>query len=186
MKSFSHVRLSVTPWTVAYQVPPSMRFSRQEYWSGLPFPSPGDLSNRGIEPRSPALPADALPSEPAGKPEAIACPVDFLNKVSVACMALVVKNPPANAGDIRDVGVRRFPGEGHGNPFQYSCLEPSGLQSIGSQRVRHNWSNLACMHACNIVIWIRILSFVHPAFPSVIPPTALLSPTKYQALWIMR
>ena len=130
--------------------------------------------------------ADALPSKPAGKPEAIACPVDFLNKVSVACMALVVKNPPANAGDIRDVGVRRFPGEGHGNPFRYSCLESSGLQSIGSQSVRNNWSNLACMHACTIVIWIRILSFVHPAFPSVIPPTTLSSPTKYQALWIMR
>ena len=57
---------SATPWTVAYQVPPSMEFSRQEYWSGLPFPSPGDLPNPGIEPRSPALQADALPSEPPG------------------------------------------------------------------------------------------------------------------------
>ena len=46
---------SVTPWTVAYQVPPSMGFSRQEYWSGLPFPSPGDLLHPGIEPGSPAL-----------------------------------------------------------------------------------------------------------------------------------
>ena len=46
----------------------SMEFSRQEYWSGLPFPSPGDLPNPGIEPRSPALQADALPSEPPGKP----------------------------------------------------------------------------------------------------------------------
>ena len=57
-----------TPWTVAYQASPSMGFSRQECWSGLPFPSPGDLPDPGIEPRSPALQADALPSEPPGKP----------------------------------------------------------------------------------------------------------------------
>ena len=56
------------PWTVAYQVPPSMGFSRQEYWSGLPFPSPGDLPNPGIEPRSPEFQADAVTSEPPGKP----------------------------------------------------------------------------------------------------------------------
>jgi len=56
--------LFATPWTVAYQAPPSMRFSRQECWSGLPFRSPGDLPNPGIEPRSPALQADALSSEP--------------------------------------------------------------------------------------------------------------------------
>ena len=49
------------------QAPLSMRFSRQEYWSGLPFPSPGDLPNSGIEPKSPALQTDALPSEPLGK-----------------------------------------------------------------------------------------------------------------------
>ena len=53
MKSLSHVRLFATPWTVAYQAPPSMGFSRQEYWSGLPFPSPRDLPNPGIEPGSP-------------------------------------------------------------------------------------------------------------------------------------
>ena len=50
----------VTPWTVARQAPLSMEFSRQQYWSGLPFPSPGDLPNLGIEPRSPALQADSL------------------------------------------------------------------------------------------------------------------------------
>ena len=65
-KSLSHVQLFVTPWTVAYQAPQSMKFSRQEYWSGLPFPSPGDLPKPGIEPRFPALQADALPSEPPG------------------------------------------------------------------------------------------------------------------------
>ena len=53
----------VTPWTVACQASLTMGFSRQEYWSGLPFPSPGDLPNPGIEPRSPALQADSLPTE---------------------------------------------------------------------------------------------------------------------------
>ena len=55
VKSLSHVQLFVTPWTVAYQAPPSMGFSRQEYWSGLPFPTPGDLSNPETEPGSPPL-----------------------------------------------------------------------------------------------------------------------------------
>ena len=57
----------MTPWTVAHQAPLTLEFSRQEYWSGLPFPSPGDLPNPGIEPESPALQADSLPSEPPGK-----------------------------------------------------------------------------------------------------------------------
>ena len=55
VKSLSRVRLFVTLWTVAYQAPLSMGFSRQEYWGGLPFPSPGDLPDPGIEPRSPSL-----------------------------------------------------------------------------------------------------------------------------------
>ena len=67
VKPLSCIRLFVTPWTVAYEVPPSVKFSRQEYWSGLPFPSPGDFPDPGIEPGSPALQADALPSEPPGK-----------------------------------------------------------------------------------------------------------------------
>ena len=69
----SGVRLFVTPWTVAYQAPPSMGFSRQEYWSGLPFPSPGNLPDPGIEPRSPSFQADALTSEPPGKPHEASC-----------------------------------------------------------------------------------------------------------------
>ena len=66
VKSLSRVRLFVTLWTVAHQAPLSMEFSRQEYWSGLPFPSPGDLPDPGIEPRSSAFQADALTSEPPG------------------------------------------------------------------------------------------------------------------------
>ena len=73
--------------------------------------------------------------------------------LSLSQVMLVVKNLPANAGDIRDAGSipgpRRYPGEGYGNPFQYSCLEilwteePGRLQSIGSHRVGHDWSDLA-------------------------------------------
>ena len=63
LKSLNHIPLFATPWTAAYQVPPSIGFSRQEHWSGLPFPSSGDLPNPGIEPRSPALQVDTLPSE---------------------------------------------------------------------------------------------------------------------------
>ena len=70
----------MTPWTAAYQALLSMEFSRQEYWSGLPFPSPGDLPDPGIEPWSPALQADTLPFGPPGK-------LAILNKIvlSVSC-----------------------------------------------------------------------------------------------------
>ena len=85
-----------------------MEFSRQEYSSGLPFPSPGDLPSPGMEPGSPALQADSLPSEPPG-------------------VALVVKNLSANAGDVKDLGSvpgwGRSPGGGNGNLLCYSCLE---------------------------------------------------------------
>ena len=67
MKSLSCVRLIVTPWTAVYQTPPSIDFSKQEYWTELPFPSPEDLPDSVIEPRFPSLQADALPSEPPGK-----------------------------------------------------------------------------------------------------------------------
>ena len=123
---------SVTPWTVARQAPPSMGFSRQEHWSGLPFPSPGDLPNPGVEPRSPTLQTDSLPAVPPGKP--------------------VVKRPPANA-DMGDLGLipgwGRCPGEGHGNPLSVLAWripwteKPGGLQVMGSQRVGLDWSNLA-------------------------------------------
>ena len=67
VKSLSRVQLFATLWTVAYQAAPSMGFSKQEYWSGLPLPSPGDLPDPGIEPRSPTLEADVLTSVPPGK-----------------------------------------------------------------------------------------------------------------------
>ena len=64
VKSLGRVRLFATPWTVAYQAPQSIEFSRQEYWSGLPFPAPVGFPDPGIEPGSPSLQVDALPSEP--------------------------------------------------------------------------------------------------------------------------
>ena len=67
--SLRRVRLFVTWWTVAHEAPPSMGCPRQEYWSGLPFPSPGDLPRPGIKPRSPALQVDSLPSQQPGKPK---------------------------------------------------------------------------------------------------------------------
>ena len=67
LKKFSIHLCFATPWIAAHQAPLSMELSRQEYWSGLPFPSPGDLPDPGIEPGSPALQADSLPSEPSGK-----------------------------------------------------------------------------------------------------------------------
>ena len=67
-QSLSHIRLFVTPWTVAHQAPVSMGFSRQEYWSGLTFPSPGDLPSTGMEPASSALISNLYSAEPPGKP----------------------------------------------------------------------------------------------------------------------
>ena len=69
LSCFGRVWLSVTPWTVAHQAPLSMGFSRQEHWSGLPFPSPGDLSDPGIEPEPPAWQAVSLLWVPTGKPK---------------------------------------------------------------------------------------------------------------------
>ena len=111
VNSLSRVQLSVTPWTVAYQVPPSVGFSRQEYWSGLPFPSPGGLPNPGIKPGSPEFRADTLTSEPPRKP--------FSG-------GLDGKESTCNSGDPGSIlGLGRPPGEGNGYPLQYSCLENS-------------------------------------------------------------
>ena len=85
MKFLSHVWLFATPWTVAYQAPPSKKFFRHKYWSGLPFPSPGDVPDLGIKPRSPALQVDALPSEPPGKPLYAAAAAKSLQSCPTLC-----------------------------------------------------------------------------------------------------
>ena len=106
MKSLSRVQLFSTPSTAAHQAPPSMGFSRQEYWSRLPFPSQGDLPNPGVEPRSPTLEADTLTSEPPGKP------AQRLKRL-----------PPMWETQVRSLG-REDPLEKEMvNPLQYSCLE---------------------------------------------------------------
>ena len=69
LSRFSRVRLCATPQTAAHQAPPSLGFSRQERWSGLPFPPPGDLPGPGIEPTSPALAGGFFTAEPLGKPQ---------------------------------------------------------------------------------------------------------------------
>ena len=87
---FSHVQLFATLWTVTRQAPLSMGFSRQEYWSGLPWPPPKDLPDPGIKSASPVLQADSLPTEPPGKP-------DYTINVGV--------NYLVGVGEVRGVGV---------------------------------------------------------------------------------
>ena len=98
VRSPSRVWLSVTPWTVAYQALPSTGFSRQESWSGLPFPSPGDLSNPGIEPRSPALWAGTLLSKPPGKPMILEHPPPQTHKKSLSLFPLLTIYLPWSDG----------------------------------------------------------------------------------------
>ena len=85
-KPHGNVWLFVIPWSVACPAPMSMEFSRQEHWIGLPFPSLGDLPNRGIEPGSPALQADSLPIEPLGKPSFHHIPMSSLKHLVYTLM----------------------------------------------------------------------------------------------------
>ena len=89
MKSLSRVQLLATPWTAAHQAPPSMGFSRQQYWSGLPFPSTGDLPDPGLKPRSPTLQVDSLPSEPPGKPRGTVEGCSFTRQSQKAFLILI-------------------------------------------------------------------------------------------------
>ena len=126
--SLSRVQLFATPWTIQ-----SMEFSRPEYWNGYPLPSPGDLPNPGIKPRSPALQVDSLPAEPQGKPKNTGVGSLSLlqwiflirNRTGVSCLAgrfftnWAIRE--ANAGNTKDVGSipgsRRSPGGECGNPL---------------------------------------------------------------------
>ena len=113
----------MTPWTEAYQVPPSMGFSRQEYWSGLPFPSPGDLPDPGIETRSPTLQADALPSEPPGKPKNVdhfilKLPLGFQDAISSCLILSSLVTPCQSFSD----HLRLFPQNSILSPIQYCNL----------------------------------------------------------------
>ena len=115
--SLSCAWLFATPWTVAHQAPLSMKFSSQEYRSGLPFPPPGDLLNLGIKPRSPSLEANSLLSEPPGL-----CQLMWLGFHGGSDGKKSACNT-GNSGPI--TGSGRCPGGRNGNPLQYSCLENS-------------------------------------------------------------
>ena len=120
----SCIGLLLTPWTAAHQGPLSLGFSREEYWSGLPFPPPGDRPDPRIEPTSPALQVGSLSLAPPGKHI----------------------YGGDNAGDTGSIpGLGRFSGEGNGNPLQYSSLgNPmnrgawQATQSTGLRKVRHD------------------------------------------------
>ena len=163
VKWLSRVRLFATPWTVAYQTPPSIGFSRQEYWSGLPFPSLGDLLNPGTEPRSPTLQADSLPSEPPGTGsipgsgrstrEGIGYPLQY------SCASLVaqlVKNLPT----MSETWVASL---GWEDPLEKELATHSSILAwrmpwtIQSQKVRHNWATFphsVSAWLCVLACWV--------------------------------
>ena len=158
MKLLSRVRLFATPWTVAYQVPPSMGFSRQEYWSGLPFPSPGDLPDLGSEPGSPALQAPQRRWSQSILKEIN--PEYFTRRTGAEAEAPILWSP-----DMKNLLIGKDPGAGtdwrqekgttedemvgwhhwlDGHEFEQtgSCWwtgKPGVLQSEGLQRAGHNW-----------------------------------------------
>ena len=120
--SLSHVQLFASLWTVTLHAPLYMGFSRQEYWSGLPLTSPGDLLDPRIEPGSLTLQADSLLSEPPWKP--------IYAHISTYISASMYDNSP---------------GGGNGNPLQYSCLEnPMDREASWAtvQRVAKSWTGL--------------------------------------------
>ena len=106
-----------TAWTIAHQAPLSMGFSRQEYWSGLPFPSPGDLSHSGIEPGSPALQADSLPTEPGGNPKTTG---GVANPFSKGIDPGIEPGAPALQVDSLPAELSGKPLGENGNMFMYS------------------------------------------------------------------
>ena len=142
------------PWTITHQAPLSTGFSRQEYWSGLPFPPPGDLPDPGIKPESPASPALAggfFTSEPPGK-------INRIVGVSYECR------------QIRKLRASRFAwkksydtprqgviGEGNGNPLQYSCQENprnggawwAAIYGVAQSRTQLRW----CSSSSSILYW---------------------------------
>ena len=148
-----HMKVRVTqscptlcnPWAVVCQAHLSMEFSKQEYWSGELFLFPGDLPNPGTEPRSPALQADSLWSEPPGKPR------DWHTYTTIHkmgfCDESVVKNPPTNAGDLGLIPASgRSPRLGNGNPLQYSCLRnptDRGTWQATDHEIAKSWTRLS-------------------------------------------
>ena len=154
--SLSSVWLFVTPWTVAHQAPLSMEFSRQEYWNGLPFPSPGDLLYPGTKPRTPVVDRFLTVWTIRKALQAIAKSHHILLRSYFIFGDSDGKESAHNAGDTGLIpGSERWPGEGNVDPLHYSCQgnsmdrgvwwamdrltgRPGMLQSMGSPRVGHH------------------------------------------------
>ena len=138
MRSLSCVWLFETPWTVAHQAPPSMEFSRPEYWNGLPFPSPGDLPDPGIEPRSPALQMDSLPQSHLGHPQLF---LESESEVSPSCLTLC---------DPMDCSL---PGSSIHGIFQARVLDWAAISfSRGSSQPR-DWTQVFCIVGRRFTVW---------------------------------
>ena len=165
VKSLSRVQLLVTSWTVAHQATLSMGFSRQEYWSGLPFPSPGDLPDPGIEPRSPALQADALTSEPKWATSSYSIQsllISLGGRCQCAWANILTRLLP-------------FPGsESCSILFSFIKLSfPSSFHWIGLQHVQNDWTdesgnaNFMKRHWCYIQVFWEHGS--HPLHHVIVP-----------------
>ena len=145
----------MTPRVVTYQVPLSVAFSRQEYWSGLSFPSPGDLPDPGMEPESSALAGGFFTTEPPEKPYIIYYIIIY---ISVAFPGGSDGKAPAyNVGGPGSIpGSGRSLGEGNGNPLQYSCLEnpmDGGAWLAPVHGVTKSWTRLSNF-TVRICAWI--------------------------------
>ena len=161
---FSHVWISVTPWTVAHQAPLSMGFSRQEYWSGLPCPPSGHLPDPGIEPvslKSPALAGGFFTTSASWKDLIIYTYIHTYMDFSVSSAG---KESVCSAGDPGSILVlRSFPGEGISYPLQYSCLDnPHGQGSLEGYSLRGRKESditerLSTAQHINIYIYIKYI-----------------------------
>ena len=134
VKLFNRVCLFAIPWTVAYQAPPSMEFSRQKYWSALPFPSPGDLPNSEIKPRCPALQVDSFPSEPPRK----------LMNTGVGSLPLLQRIFPTQESTqgLSDCRQILYQLSYQGSPWREHTLLIKSIYDKPIASIKFNWENL--------------------------------------------
>ena len=151
LSHFSHVRLSATSWTIAHDALLSMGFSRQEYWSGLPFPSPGDLRDPGMEPSSPTLQEDSLPTEPPGKSPSLPS-WNQIFALFLECEALILG---------MNLGVHPFLGSKISMPSKHLILCPLLLLPSIFPSIRV-FSNESALH----IRWPKSWSFCFNICPS--------------------
>ena len=155
VKLLSRVRLFATPCTVAYRSPLSMGFSRQEYWSGLPFPSPGDLPNPGIELGSLSLEADALTSEPPGKPSDTYMYICAVFSCSVMSSALWPQNCSPSGSSVDGLLQARML-EWVAMPFSRGSSQPRDWTQVS--RIEDRFFTIWTTREAHIYIYINTLS----------------------------